>query len=86
MKILSNLQNVVCTVIKNSDFFNLFLNRKSINVVIVLYLIKLIQKFYTYRFKNEKSMDYLKIPIDDNHEEPLEGYLEQACNFIGIIF
>ena len=48
MKISSNLQNVVCTVKK------LFLDRKSISVVIVLYLIKLIQKCYTYRFKKEK--------------------------------
>ena len=39
------------------------------------------------RFKNEKSIDYLKIPIEDDNEEPIENFLEQTCNFIGkVIF
>jgi hypothetical protein len=37
------------------------------------------------RFKNEKSIDYLKIPIEDDNEEPIENFLEQTCNFIGKI-
>lgn len=36
-----------------------------------------------FRFKDEKSIDFYKIRIEDDEDESIEEYLEQACNFIG---
>ena len=37
-----------------------------------------------FRFKNEKTIDYIKVPIEDNPEESLSDYIEDVCNFLGI--
>lgn len=31
----------------------------------------------------EKSIDHLKLPIDDLPDESISEYLEDVCNFIG---
>lgn len=35
-----------------------------------------------FKFKNEKSIDYIKIPIDDSPEESIKDYIEDVCNFL----
>jgi len=36
-----------------------------------------------FRFKDEKSIDFYKIRMEDDEDESIQEYLEQACNFIG---
>jgi hypothetical protein len=35
------------------------------------------------RFKDEKNIDYLEVPIEDESDETIKSYLERTCNFIG---
>jgi protein-tyrosine phosphatase len=37
---------------------------------------------FSKRFKNEKSIDFIKIPIEDSPNESIETYLEDVCNFL----